>query len=310
MVGSAVVVVVLVAAPFGAALVVTAVIAPAAAEQLRLQPCGSITGADGVWRPPFQQAYVRTSTFGMRFHPIRHVWKLHSGVDLASPSRPRASGRRRRRDGHRSGARREAGNAVDVDHGGGIHYRYAHLARIHPGISPGAVVSTGQVLGMEGSTGASTGNHLHLEIHLNGRPVDPEPFMAQRGAPLDGRATALDPQNEPHLRGGVRWAAAGGRVGPAFDLPPAGTPRLASLTVAAAPIPARVKALYVAAATTGTGSRGRCWPGSGWQETAHGRATATSSAGRPRADAVHARRLRCLRRRRRPRRDRQHHERR
>lgn len=106
------------------------------------------------------------------------------------------------------------GNAVDIDHGAGITSRYAHLARINPTIRPGATVTAGQVLGVEGSTGTSTGNHLHLEILINGDPVDPVPFMAERGAPLDGRAVAPTPhRRRPGRSGGI-----------GFDLPPAGTP--------------------------------------------------------------------------------------
>lgn len=271
----AVVVVALVAAPFGAALVVTAVIAPAAAEQLRVHSCGSITGADGAWRPPFQQAYVRTSTFGMRLHPIRHVWRLHSGVDLAALPGPGPVVAVAAGTVTAAGVRGSYGNAVDVDHGGGISSRYAHLARINPGISPGAVVTTGQVLGLEGSTGSSTGNHLHLEIHQGGQPVDPEPFMTQRGAPLDGRPVAPTALPTPTAVVIGLSRVAGGT---GFDLPPAGTPRLASLTVAAAPIPARVKALYLAAATTYR-IPWTLLAGVGMEETAHGRTTATSSAG-------------------------------
>jgi hypothetical protein len=269
----AVAVAALIAAPFAAALIVTAVIAPAAAEQPRAHLCANITGADGTWRPPFQQAYVRTSTFGMRFHPIRHVWRLHSGVDLAALPGPGPVVAVAAGTVTAAGVRGSYGNAVDVDHGGGITSRYAHLARINPGISPGAVVTTGQVLGLEGSTGASTGNHLHLEILTNGTAVDPEPFLAQRGAPLDGRAVAPTPTTGTAPVGPPQVA---GRTG--FDLPPAGTPRLASLTVPAAPIPARVKALYLAAAT----AYRIPWTllaGVGMEETAHGRATATSSAG-------------------------------
>ena len=161
------------------------------------------------------------------------------------------------------------GNAVDVDHGGGITSRYAHLARINPTIRPGTTVTVGQVLGVEGSTGASTGNHLHLEILINGDPVDPVPFMAERGAPLDGRAVAPTPTTA---------VPAGVEGGIGFDLPPAGTPRLASLTNPPAAIPPPVKALYVAAA-----ERYQLpWTllaGIGMEETAHGRNTASSSAG-------------------------------
>jgi hypothetical protein len=108
---------------------------------------------------------------------------------------PRARTGRRRAAGTvtAAGDRGGYGNAVDVDHGAGIVSRYAHLARITPTIRPGTTVTAGQVLGVEGSTGTSTGNHLHFEILINGTPVDPVPFMADRGAPLDGRAVAPAP---------------------------------------------------------------------------------------------------------------------
>ena len=122
---------------------------------------------------------------------------------------------------------------------------------------------------MEGSTGASTGNHLHFEILNNGTAVDAEPFMAERGAPLDGRATAPTP---------TALVPAGLEGGIGFDLPAAGTPRLNSLSTPAAPIPASVKALYV-----GAGERYKIpWTllaGVGMEETHHGAITATSSAG-------------------------------
>ena len=168
-----------------------------------------------------------------------------------------------------AGYRGTYGNAVDVDHGGGITSRYAHLATIDPGITVGAPVTTGQRLGVEGSTGASTGNHLHFEILHNGTAIDAEPFMAERGAPLDGRATAPTP---------TALVPAGLEGGIGFDLPAAGTPRLNSLSTPAAPIPASVKALYV-----GAGERYKIpWTllaGVGMEETHHGAITATSSAG-------------------------------
>jgi hypothetical protein len=136
----------------------------------------------------------------------------------------------------------------------------------HP---PGTTVTAGQVLGVEGSTGTSTGNHLHFEILINGDPVDPVPFMADRGAPLDGRAVAPTPT---HPRPGGR----GGRDRvrpPARRHPPPGLPDHPT-----GHHPATVKALYVAA-----GTRYQLpWTllaGIGMEETAHGRTTATSSAG-------------------------------
>ena len=255
--------------PLGAALILTAVITPAVAQQHRLD-CGAALPAGGHWRPPFQQAYTRTSAFGMRFHPIKHIWKLHSGTDLASLPTPgpvvAATAGTVTAAGYHGGY----GNAVDIDHGGGITTRYAHLARIDATITPGAPVTTGQVLGVEGSTGTATGNHLHFEILTNGTPLDPVPFMAKHGAPLDGRTVA------PASTTTARPADVEGGIG--FALPRAGTPRLNSLATPAARIPAPIKSLYVAA-----GKKYQLpWTllaGIGMEETAHGRTTATSTAG-------------------------------
>ena len=255
--------------PLGAAAVLAAVITPAAAEQARLQACGTAAAVSGSWRPPFQQAYVATSPYGSRFHPIYRRWKLHSGVDLVSQPGPGPVVAVNGGTVTAAGSRGSYGNAVDVDHGAGIASRYAHLARIDPRITVGATVTAGQVLGAEGATGTATGNHLHLEILRHGTAVDPVPFMAERGAPLAGRAVAPTPANS--IPAGVE-----GGIG--FDLPPAGTPRLASLATPPASIPPKVKALYVAAATRYQ----LPWTllaGIGMEETAHARATATSTAG-------------------------------
>ena len=140
--------------PLGAAVVLAAVITPAVTEQQRLD-CATTVPVSGQWRPPFQQAYTRTSPFGMRFHPIKHVWKLHSGTDLASLPAPGPVVAAAAGTVTAAGFRGGYGNAVDIDHGGGITSRYAHLARINPAIRPGAPVAVGQVLGIEGATGTA-----------------------------------------------------------------------------------------------------------------------------------------------------------
>src|SRR6476659_2908387 len=71
-------------APFGAALLLAAVLTPAVAAQQGGDCSIGHISAGGPWRPPFAQAYARTSPFGMRFHPIYHRWRLHSGADLVS----------------------------------------------------------------------------------------------------------------------------------------------------------------------------------------------------------------------------------
>ena len=256
--------------PLGAAVVLAAVITPAVTEQQRLD-CATAVPVSGSWRPPFQQAYTRTSAFGMRFHPIKHVWKLHSGTDLASLPGPGPVVAAATGTVTAAAFRGGYGNAVDIDHGGGITTRYAHLAHIDTTIKPGTPVQIGQVLGVEGATGTATGNHLHFEILRNGAPVDPVPFMADHGAPLDGRAVAPAASNSSTLPADVE-----GGIG--FALPRAGTPRLNSLATPPASIPAPIKSLYVAA-----GKKYQLpWTllaGIGMEETAHGRTTATSTTG-------------------------------
>ena len=255
-------------APFGAALLLAAVLTPAVAAQQGTD-CGTTLAATGPWRPPFAQAYARTSPFGMRFHPIYHRWRLHSGADLVSLPEPGPVLAAHDGTVTAAGSRGSYGNAVDIDHGAGVLTRYAHLARIDPTIAVGATLRAGDRIGVEGSTGASTGNHLHFEIRLNGEPVDPLPFMAAHGAPLDGKAgpttapTRPTPTAAPALESG---------------LPPAGQPRRNSLTTEPAAIPPPVKALYVEAARR----YHLPWTllaGIGMEETGHGATHATSPAG-------------------------------
>ena len=67
------------------------------------------------------------------------------------------------------------GNMVEIDHGNGLTTRYGHLSSV--GVSEGQVVETGAMLGRVGSTGRSTGPHLHYEVRVNDEPVDPTRFL-------------------------------------------------------------------------------------------------------------------------------------
>ncbi|MGG5258663.1 peptidoglycan DD-metalloendopeptidase family protein [Phycicoccus avicenniae] len=248
----------------GAAFLITAVAAPVAAATV---DCARAATGDGRWRAPFAQSYVRTSGFGMRLHPIEHVWRLHSGVDLASLPGPGPVVAAHTGTVTVAESRPGIGLSVDLAHPDGVMSRYAHLASLAPGVHRGAAVAAGQQLGIEGSTGTSTGDHLHFEIQQQGVPVDPEPFMAARGAPLTGHAPT-----EPSQRAPRRGAAT------QSSLPPVTGPRLQSVTTPAAPIPARIRSLYVAAGE----SYGVPWTllaGVGMEETRHGMVTGISSAG-------------------------------
>ena len=121
-----------------------------------------------------------SSPFGTRLDPFTRGLALHTGLDLKAeygePARATAPGRV-------SAAEFAGGygNMVEIDHGHGVVTRFGHLARI--AVRPGQRVAAGDVLGLVGSTGRSTGAHLHYETRIDGEPVDPQRFL-EAGADL------------------------------------------------------------------------------------------------------------------------------
>lgn len=111
-----------------------------------------------------------TSTFGTRIHPILRFARFHGGVDFGArwgtPIVAAADGRV-----VGAGWNGGYGRQVRIAHSGGVETSYSHMSSI--AAAPGAVVRQGQLIGHVGSTGFSTGPHLHYEIHEQGRPVDP-----------------------------------------------------------------------------------------------------------------------------------------
>jgi murein DD-endopeptidase MepM/ murein hydrolase activator NlpD len=111
-----------------------------------------------------------TSGFGMRRHPIFRITRMHNGVDIAapwgSPVLAAAPGRVLY-----TGWFGGYGKMILLDHGSGVTTLYAHLSRIL--VRRGQVVERGQRIGRVGSTGYSTGPHLHFEVRIDGRPVNP-----------------------------------------------------------------------------------------------------------------------------------------
>jgi len=126
---------------------------------------------------PTANAY-RTSGYGFRFDPFTGRAAFHPGLDFAGPRmtpvRATAAG-----TVTFSGQRAGYGRVVEVDHGRGFKTRYAHLASI--AVRPGQAVAAGDRLGGMGSTGRSTGTHLHYEVWLNGRAQNPERFVRAGG---------------------------------------------------------------------------------------------------------------------------------
>lgn len=113
-----------------------------------------------------------TSGFGLRVHPVYGTRRVHAGVDLAArPGAPVIASTA----GVvvQSGWLGGYGLCVTVDHGGGVQTRYGHLSRL--GVAAGQRIRAGQVIGLVGSTGVSTGPHLHYEVRSRGVPVNPLP---------------------------------------------------------------------------------------------------------------------------------------
>lgn len=116
----------------------------------------------------------RSSSFGVRVDPFTGHPAFHSGQDI-SGSRMEAIHATAPGVVSFTGVRSGYGNTVEVDHGRGLKTRYAHLAAI--AVTVGQQVAVGQRLGGMGSTGRSTGTHLHYEVWLNGRAMNPDRFL-------------------------------------------------------------------------------------------------------------------------------------
>ena len=111
-----------------------------------------------------------TSRFGMRFDPLGGGHRMHSGIDLAAAEGTPVTAPQ---DGIVSFSNWSGGYGllVTVEHASGVQTRFGHLSRVT--VRPGQQVRKGQVLGLVGSTGRSTGPHLHYEIRHRGRAIDP-----------------------------------------------------------------------------------------------------------------------------------------
>ena len=147
------------------------------------------TGKRFLTRRPLQGGGNLRSRFGMRVHPIFKSRRMHEGVDLAAPAGTPiyASG-----DGvvERAGPYGSFGNYVSIRHAQGYKTAYAHMNSIRKGVRAGARVRQGDVIGAVGSTGRSTGPHLHYEVHLKNGAVNPQSLKIATGYELGGKDLA------------------------------------------------------------------------------------------------------------------------
>lgn len=138
----------------------------------------------GSWAHPLSPApYVKVSPFGMRFDPVNGTWSMHRGQDMAvpvgTPDRAACDGvveKINPADPYGGGMQ------TDLNCGGGIVLKYMHQSSFR--VVQGQTVKAGDVIGTTGTTGHSTGPHLHFQVNRNGTAIDPVEFMRIRGIGL------------------------------------------------------------------------------------------------------------------------------
>lgn len=123
---------------------------------------------------PLPNYAALTSPYGLRLHPVLKTNRFHTGVDFAGPT---GMPIRAAQTGVIifAGGMGGYGNTVIIDHGGGVSTLYAHMSVI--GVGENQTVQKGQTIGQVGSTGWSTGPHLHFEVRVNGNHVNPMPYI-------------------------------------------------------------------------------------------------------------------------------------
>jgi murein DD-endopeptidase MepM/ murein hydrolase activator NlpD len=141
-----------------------------------------------------------SSGFGYRYDPFNGQSAMHAGLDFTgphgSPIRAAAAGRV-----IFAGVKSGYGNVIEIDHGHGIETRYAHLSGLVARV--GDRVGSGEQVGRMGSTGRSTGTHLHFEVRVGGSPVNPRRFLEANPNVLEVKADA-DSRRDSGVRGPVR----------------------------------------------------------------------------------------------------------
>lgn len=147
-----------------------------AARIKNMQSTQKFVGGTFTW--PLPSDYTVHSAFGWRLHPIYGVYKMHTGLDIGGgygASIVAANSGTVITAGYNSGG---YGYYIIIDHGGGYSTLYGHASKLL--VSQGAYVNKGQTIAYVGSTGASTGPHLHFEVRINGDPVNPMNYFKKQ----------------------------------------------------------------------------------------------------------------------------------
>jgi len=123
--------------------------------------------------PPITSGY-HSSDYGSRIDPFDGKASFHAGIDFVAPTGTNFASAA---SGIVVSTRQlpDFGNVIEIDHGNGLHSLYAHASRIL--VQQGELVLKGQTIGQVGTTGRSTGPHLHFEVHENGHPINPQKFL-------------------------------------------------------------------------------------------------------------------------------------
>ncbi|MEC3910661.1 M23 family metallopeptidase [Sphingobium sp. CR2-8] len=116
-----------------------------------------------------------TSNFGVRSDPFNRAARMHKGIDIPGPI---GTPIHATADGiiSRAGWASGYGNLVQISHGSGMETRYGHMSKLL--VAENSYVKRGQIIGLMGSTGRSTGSHLHYEVRVDGAAINPLPFVA------------------------------------------------------------------------------------------------------------------------------------
>lgn len=160
-----------------------------------------------------------SSPFGYRYHPIDGKWKNHNGVDFATahgtPIYAPADGKITKKYDYNEAKGTGFGNYIELEVAGqpGVKIRLAHMSCFADGLKNGDNVKKGQIIGFVGSTGGSTGNHLHFEIRQNGKAIDPlEEDNGVNMCTVNEKIAEMNAQY-PHEGEGTGGGSAGGAAG-------------------------------------------------------------------------------------------------